>query len=389
MLAGTIALAPSLAIVAGATAVPISGHLRVEGATSTLFDGNVTTDGRTITAANHDSMTAPPAPFPCDLADNGMNGGFGTKTGTPVSALYDASVQLGVPFAATWYPSLRDFLVDGFGGDTGPDAATRWGYAVNYTTANVGGCEFQLAPGSDVLWASNYFSTIHLLKLNGPASANAGSPITVNVTDGSTGRALQGATVGASTTDASGAATLSFPSAGVQTLKAAKSDSVRSAALSICVHNGNDGTCGATAPGSPVTTTTSTAPASTTPVGTPPPVAHLAGIVDRHRYRHGQGPRVLRGSVDASAVLRAVRLRLTRKLHGKCSYYSATGERFVPIRCGHGFFFTVGNSSVFSYLLPSRLGTGHYAVEVQALDATGARDRRLVRGQNESIFDVG
>lgn len=367
--AGTLAVVASFGVSTAASAVPITVHLRVEGATSTLFDGDVTTDARSITAPTHGS-TAQPTQQPCDLAHNGMNGGFGSHTATPVSALYDASVQTGVRFAATWFPSFNDFLVDGFGSDVSPDAATMWGYAVNYTTAGVGGCEFQLAPGSDVLWAANYASP--LLKLSGPTSANAGSPVLFNVVDGTTGLPVQGVSVGSAATDANGNATLNFPVAGLQSLKADKTGAVRSAAFSLCVHNGNDGTCSTPAP---------------VAANFLPPLAH---VIASRRYRHGRGPRSLHGYVTVNQPLKAVLLRLTRRARGgKCSYYSGSAEAFRTVRCGRGSFFTVGNASTFSYLLPRRLGRGHYSLEAEATALDGSRDVKLERGRNWSVFDVG
>jgi len=55
------------------------------------------------------------------------------------------------------------------------------------------------------------------------------------VTDGSTGAAIQGATVGGQLTDVNGEATLTFGSVGLEHLKAEKSDSIRSNALDVIV----------------------------------------------------------------------------------------------------------------------------------------------------------
>src|SRR5439155_14534528 len=120
-----------------------------------------------------------------------------------------------------------------------------WGYAVNFTTASVGGCQIALAPGNEVLWAYNYFNLSHLLSAAGPASVDAGTPFTVHVTDGHTGEAIAGAAVeeavggapspiaGSSpaNANANGDATVVLNRPGVVTLKATRADSVRSNGL--------------------------------------------------------------------------------------------------------------------------------------------------------------
>src|SRR6202022_784800 len=103
-------------------------------------------------------------------------------------------------------------------------------------------------PGDDVLFAQCFFPKLHLLKLSGPASVGTGEPAVVTVVDGQNGSAVAGASVGGATTGVDGNATVSFSTAGVQKLKADRADSVRSNALAICVHSGNDGTCGTSAP---------------------------------------------------------------------------------------------------------------------------------------------
>ena len=125
--------------------------------------------------------------------------------------------------------SLHDFEVTQVGTDVNGGEAEgfpSWGYAVNFTTAEVGGCQIRLAPGSEVLWAYNFFGLPHLLSLAGPASVNADTPFTVHVTDGQTGEVISGAAIGqlvggvtntsasSPTTDASGNATVILTQAG-------------------------------------------------------------------------------------------------------------------------------------------------------------------------------
>src|SRR5205807_9916464 len=141
-------------------------------------------------------------------------------------------------WAGTWFGSFSDFSIDRIG----PDAATSsqfWGYALNYKTTNVGGCQQQVGAGDEVLFAYDYFSKAHLLKLAAPATANAGEPFTVTVVDGQDGSPQPAASVGGATTGPDGRATLTFDQPGHYALKADRADSVRSNAAVVCVHRGH------------------------------------------------------------------------------------------------------------------------------------------------------
>ena len=314
----------------------------------------------------------------------------------------DASIQDSFTFAATWYSSQGDFFVTQLGPDANGGAPTypSWGYAVNYQAGSAGGCELKLATGDQVLWAYDFFNKTHLLKLTGPAAANVGQPVTVTVTDGSTGTAMMGASVGGQTTDVQGHASITFSHTGTQSLKADHpADSVRSNRLDVCVHNGNDGTCGTSAPSSGSSTSTTPA-ASTQPLSPGPGGGGLPGALAEgqlHGIRYGQqfarrhAPRVLRGTVtpDPTGVT-DIRLRLSRRTIYRCQGYDAQLERFRSTRCGvaHAPWFSVGPGTSFSYLLPHRLRPGRYVLDVEVIDGAGHRDEQPVLGRNRIVFAV-
>ena len=102
------------------------------------------------------------------------------------------------PFDAAWSMSLKDFEITQVGEDISNNGENGqyWGYAVNFTTAEVGGCQIRLAPGSEVLWAYNFFGLKHLLSLSGPSSVTVGVPFTIHVVDGQTGEPISGAAIG-------------------------------------------------------------------------------------------------------------------------------------------------------------------------------------------------
>lgn len=379
-----------------ASAAPVTVNLRVEGSTQTLFEGPVTTDARTL--------VTPSDPSPghaCDIAHNGPTPPGGAPQGNPTTALYDAATAKGLAFDAQWFGStpfgdVNDYFVSQVGPDVNQSSApfASWGLAVDYTSVSTGGCQVAAAPGMQVLWAYDFFSKAHLLKLTGPTTANAGEPVTVHVVDGQDGSPIAGATVNGATTDANGDATTSFPSTGTFTLKAERADSVRSNTLRVCVHAGNDGTCGTPGAGPPpASTPAAPPPAASAPITVTavpdlvPPHGQIDGIAEGRVFRHGRGPRVLRGHSDEPGP---VRVRLTRNDRGRCSYYSGAAERLRRARCGaaHGRYFVVGSEARWSYLLPFRLPRGRYVLDVLAADRAGNRDVQRRRGGNRIVFRV-
>jgi hypothetical protein len=387
-----------------ALAAPITVTLRVEGSTKTLFEGPIATSAETIETPSSGG------PHPCDYSENGSSGGFangGNPSGTPTTALRDAALAGGLAFDAEWFGTgvsngnPGDFFVSQVGADVNETSAPfdSWGYAVNYTTAPVGGCQIALAPGSEVLWAYNYFNLSHLLRLSGPAGVNAGTPFTVHVTDGQTGEPISGAALGevaggvtttipsSPTTDASGNATIVLGHVGAATLKATRGDAVRSNGIAVCVHAGNDGSCG-----------TSVSDVAGTPFPTAPggqqtavaEVARVVGVTNGHVYSRRLAPRVLKGMVNIAAggTLREVRIRLERRHDGRCFNFSGSRARFVRARkCGTASFFSVGATQSFSYLLPARLPAGRYVYDIDAVGSTG-NATKLVSGVSHVVFRV-
>jgi hypothetical protein len=376
-----------LSLSGAALAAPVTVNLRVEGSSSTLFEGPVSTEAilppGITTESSHTAE-------PCDVSHNGSNGGFVASAASPTGALYDAAIANHLAFNAEWSTSLNDFDISQVGGDIANAGNNEeyWGYAVNYTTANVGGCQFQLAPGSEVLWAYNYFNLKHLLSLSGPSSVTVGTPFTVHVVDGQTGEPIAGAAIGqlvngvtsagssSPTTDAAGNATITLTQAGAVTLKATQSESVRSNGLAV---NASNVTCGCVGP--PVF------PLPTTPK---PDVPKIAGVKNGHVYSRRSAPRVLTGAIEvpAGGTLRQVRISLERHYRGHCFDFSGSRESFVRAKkCGSAAFFSVGGSESFSYLLPARLPKGRYVFEIEGVDSTG-QTTKLVSGVSHVVFQV-
>ncbi len=408
-----IGLLAVLVSCATALAAPVTVKLRVEGSTKTLFEGEVATQGETFETSSSEG------PHPCDYSENGFGGreaNGGSAGGTPTTALRDAALANGLAFNAEWFGSgpkenenPGDFLVTQVGSDLDETSSPydSWGFAVNDTTAPVGGCQIALAPGSEVLWAYNYFNLHHLLSLTGPASVVAGTPFSVHVVDGQTGQPISGAAIGevlagvttpipaSPTTDANGNATIALAHTGTVTLKATQAESVRSGGLVVCVHNGNDGTCG-TAPVACATASTcafcaaeSCPPGPGTGPPPPPDVARAGGVVTGHVYSRRSAPRILAGSVEVPAgdTLHEVRIALSRTVHHRCFAFSGRRGAFVRAGCHTTRFFDVADTTSFSYLLPARLPAGRYVYDVEAVDDAG-HVTELAGGVSHVVFYV-
>jgi hypothetical protein len=211
------ALALSLLATSVASAAPEKIKLRVEGATRTIFEGTVRTEGHKVTTQSGGTHE-------CD----GTNGGANPAPGpTPTAALDSAAAKAGFTWDGTWFEGFDDYGVSRIA-ETEQTSSEFWGVLVNYQFSELGACQQEVAPQEEVLWAFNAFEAAHFLKLK------KGKHGAVLVTDGSTGEPIAGATVGpvnngpGVTTNAQGEAMLTFTAPGKHRVKAERADSIRS-----------------------------------------------------------------------------------------------------------------------------------------------------------------
>ena len=125
----TLVLACALSAPA-AQAAPASIQLRIEGRSTTIYEGPVTTDAKVV-------RPEPGEDHSCDGTNNNAPNQPGP---TPVTALDDATGPGGYTWAGTWFPGFEDYQVDRIG----PDAVTSsefWGQYVNSQASQVGGCQ--------------------------------------------------------------------------------------------------------------------------------------------------------------------------------------------------------------------------------------------------------
>ncbi len=220
VLTGALALVP-----AGAQAAPAKVKVRVEGATKTIFEGAVKTDVHPVDGGDGSGAHT------CD----GTNGGASSIPGPTATGALDDAAKLGnFSWTGSFDPSFSDFSVS----KIGPNASTStkfWGVAVQGQQLQVGGCQFKVSPGEEVLWAYDMFGKKHILELRGPRRARAGKAFRVKVVDGQDGKPVRGVRVGGKKTNRKGIAKLRYRHIGTKRLKARRSDSVRSNQLRVKV----------------------------------------------------------------------------------------------------------------------------------------------------------
>lgn len=371
----------TLAVPAVAEAsTPATVNLRIEGPTATLYEGRVVADVAPF------RFTGDPVSHPCD----GTAGGGGGNSATPITVRNNAVTAATGPslsYTGDWFSFGAAFKTIN-GANVAYDGATNK-YLVEYKNGKAsatGGCSDPIATGDDVLFAYAD-GTEPLLGLSGPAIATAGSTATLTVSElGTPATKIAGANVGSASSGPDGTVTVGPLVAGPNTFKATKAGAVRSNAFTVCATNGADGFCGPT----PCQTN-----GSDGRCGSPDkaaPVAAIAGLKEQAVFSRAKAPRTFRGSVAADpSGLKDVRLRLTRTRGTHCSYLEGELERLIKSRvCGvaGGHFFSIGDTSPWSYLLPFKLPAGRYVLDVQTVDRAGNTTEKRARGRDRIVFVV-
>ncbi|HEY3959337.1 MAG TPA: hypothetical protein VGL68_02390 [Solirubrobacteraceae bacterium] len=278
-----------------------------------------------------------------------------------------------------------------------------WSFWLDNKEASTGACEAELHGGDQVLFFPSCYGTACPpeplpLGIEAPAAADVGESVPLTVARYSTkgeGAPASGATISgaqaSATTGSTGHATVTFSAPGTYTLRATAPESVRTEAT-ICVHAGNDGTCGTTKTSGVVTSTSGTTTAAGSVAAAPYKgpyalVAKASSVIEGHVYKRGNAPRVLSGRVLAHTTVTATSIELRREYKGRCYAFNGLTTRFARARCGGGSFFKVSSNGVFSYLLPAALSPGRYVLDIQATDAAGNRTTPA-RGTTRIVFYV-
>lgn len=287
-----------------------------------------------------------------------------------------------------------------------------WNFWFDNQSSGSGVCKTALNTGDSILFFVGCYSTNNecpptppnVLAIEAPANVEVGKPVTVTVLSypnegGEPPMPAVGVTVegggdsNAPPTNAQGQTTLVFAGDGnytIDAIGAAEPPTIPAEAF-VCAHEGNDGTCGTTAPGNSPLVKSSPGSGGTVNSGSPAiETAKIAGVKNGHVYPRRKAPRLLKGSVvvPAGGLLRKVQISLRRSYRGRCYGFNGSAARFVAIKCKRAAsFFSVGTKPSFSYLLPARLSAGRYTYEIQAVDGSG-QATKLVSGISSVVFQV-
>jgi hypothetical protein len=324
------------------------------------------------------------------------------------------ALQLGTAgnWGGAWSSKFNDYEVMSIEGkefpfDESSPANYYWSFWLDNKESPVGVCEAELSSGDQVLFFPACYGTScppapNVLAIEAPATTEVGQPTTVTVLSypnaGGEPKPAVGATVegggdaDAPPTNAQGQTTLVFSGDGNDRVDATAptgESAIRGEAF-VCAHEGNDGTCGTTAPSNGTRPTTKSAPVL--PGSSPAVVetAKIAGVKNGHAYSRRAAPRLLRGSVvvPAGGLLRKVQISLKRNYRGRCYAFNGSSARFAAIKCKQAArFFSVGTKDSFSYLLPARLPRGLYTFDIEAIDGAG-QATKLVSGVSHVVFRV-
>jgi hypothetical protein len=376
LFASLLSLAPAMA--AGPAAVIV----RVEGPTDTLVQPTQVT-----------TTTAPV-----------LKDGNAAHSCTGTSAAGALQLATGGNWNGEWFSGLG-YSVETIEGQSFPFTQPYyWSFWLDGKPATTGICEAELSSGDSILFFPECFSqTVGVcplapnpLGIEAPAVAEVGKPVTVTVISYTNSNGAPSPAGGAmvayeginATTDANGHATLTFSHAGQGAVHVTAPQSIRTE-TTLCVHSGDDGTCGTqTKPGSASSQTSAGGTSTGVPYKGPYAlVPRLTGLTDGHVYTHAHAPRVLSGSVLAHTTVSSVSLTLRRSHRHRCYAFDGVTTRFVHARCGTGKPFKVSDNGLFSYLLPSALAPGRYVLDIQATDAAGNRTT-LARGTSRIVFYV-
>jgi hypothetical protein len=168
----TFAVASLVTILAAsvAQASPTQVNVRIEGKTKTLFEGPILTEGHDVHSSEPDGGNAAEdlAEHPCD-GINPLDLQNVSPGPTPTAASVDAMSLIGETeqLDGQWYPGFEDYFVKRWGSEeeNAEKEGKSWGILVNNVYTNVGGCQYELSVGDEVLWIFNAFASKPILGL--------------------------------------------------------------------------------------------------------------------------------------------------------------------------------------------------------------------------------
>jgi hypothetical protein len=372
---------------------PADVNVRVEGATTTLVPRTaVRTD---TTAINKDGVAGH------------------TCSGTGAAGALEKAT--GGDWSGPWFDGLG-YSVQTIKGEAhvfpAPEYFALW---INFKSATEGVCgtTTELQQGDDVLFFVDrcvsdpvtFLCTnppVLPLRLSTPRTVTPGATFGVNVVEyaaNGTPSPVEGATIAGgdvpATTNAAGNANVTVTAPGPFSLRATKPNRAPSATEPGCATSGADGYCGtsvlAPTPGDPAVCETSGRDGYCGTTDSEAPAAAITAITEGQRFTRANAPRRITATIASDpSGLEVVKLRLTRRVGLRCTYYSGKSERFRRAPCGanRAPWFAVGDREEVDYLLPQKLTRGRYVLDVNAVDKVHNRDDVRRRGGNRIVFHV-
>jgi hypothetical protein len=168
----TVASLITIGAACEAQAAPTEVNVRIEGQSETLFEGPILTEGHDVEASSDTQER------PCD-GINPLDPQNKTAGPTPTAASVDAMSLVGETFDGQWYPGYRDYFITRWGPDREVEGMS-WGILVNNVFTNVGGCQYQLSTGDEVLWTYNAFGHRPFLSLFSADGISGTRPLTAS-----------------------------------------------------------------------------------------------------------------------------------------------------------------------------------------------------------------
>jgi hypothetical protein len=157
------------------SAAPTQVNVRIEGRSETLFEGPILTEGHNVRASSDKS--APAGGRRCNGLNNNQNP---TPGPTPTAASVDAMRILGEGFDGRWYAEpFEDYFITRWGADAQDEGnGAFWGLLVNNVFTDVGGCQYEIDGGDEVLWVYDAFKDRPRLALYPADYSAAARPLT-------------------------------------------------------------------------------------------------------------------------------------------------------------------------------------------------------------------
>jgi hypothetical protein len=171
-----VAVLSLVAAVPLAAAAPIQVNVRIEGETETIFEGPVLTDVHRVKASSDSKWRR------CDGVN--VNVPLNKVPGVvPTAAGSDAMRIAGLDFDGQWYNQYEDYFLKRWGPDEQDLVESEyWGILVNNVFTDVGGCQYQLDGGDEVLWIYDAFDSRERLALYPAGYSGGAAPATATAT---------------------------------------------------------------------------------------------------------------------------------------------------------------------------------------------------------------